>query len=245
MNPDAKITLALTHWNRFGFLMECVSYVLEDPRISEIVISDDASTDGSYEKLKKFLGPYKKVKLYRNEKNQDCFRNKKIAVEHSSNEWVILFDSDNVLQQDYLDTIYNIPEWQKDCAYLPTFAMPHFDYREFDDCIFDRTNIAPHIGYRKLQTALNTCNYFINRNTYLAVWDGSVDPVTADSIWVNFNWLRLNKKLVFVKGLKYFHRVHDESHYKQNMRRTGGFMAEVITRLGRLRKRTLPPHEIR
>ncbi len=67
------------------------------------------------------------------------------------------------------------------------------------------------------------------------MWDGSVNPHTADTIYQNFNWLRAGKQLVIVKGLRYFHRVHDGSHFKLNRKKTGSFAAEVEQKLSMLK----------
>lgn len=237
MSPDTKITLALTHFNRFGFLIESFARVLDDPRISEIVIVDDASTDGSWEHLQESFSKHDpKVKLFRNAKNVDCYRNKKIAVELASNPWVILFDSDNIITSAYVDTLYGREAWDPRVSYAPEFAEPHFDYREFSGFIYDRRNIAQTIAERpKILTALNTANYFVNRNTYLRVWDGEVNPHTADSIYQNYNWLQWSNFFYVTPGLRYFHRVHDQSHYKLNVKKTGIFAKVVEAKLRALR----------
>src|SRR4051812_27159120 len=99
------ISLALTHYNRFQFLTECIEQIKDDPRIGEIVISDDASTDDSYNRLALRYAADEKIKLFRNETNLDCYANKREAVYQCRSAWVILFDSDNILTKEYLDVI--------------------------------------------------------------------------------------------------------------------------------------------
>ena len=230
------ISLALTHYNRFKLLLEAIREVQDHPAISEIVISDDASTDGSWERLLRHFRTNSKVKLFRNERNLDCYANKAKAVERATCDWVILFDSDNILPLAYLETLLNkIPIWCPNSAYLPVFASPHFDYRAFTGLIVTRQNVAQFMGQRGFTTALNTANYFFNRNEYLKVWDGSVNPHTADSIYQNYRWLKAGNTLVFVRDLTYFHRVHSQSHYKLNCRKTGTFAREIETKLRNMR----------
>lgn len=229
------ITLALTNFNRFELLLEAIREVKPHTAISEIVISDDASTDRSYERLVEHFKDFEKVKLFRNERNLDCYANKAKAVQHATGDWVILFDSDNVMPLAYLDNLLQLQPWKSHCAYLPTFAQPHFDYRAFEGLEIDRHNVAKHCHRKNFLTALNTANYFFRRDEYLKVWDGDSDPVTADSIYMNYRWLAAGNSLVFVKGLHYFHRVHPQSHFKLNNKRTGNFAKEVENKLRALK----------
>lgn len=222
-----RITLALTHFNRLELITEAFAQVLNDERISEIVISDDASTDGSFAKLIHRFAKKPKVRLFTNAKTQDCYQNKRTAVMRSSSDWIILFDSDNVIGSDYLDCLYEIPEWDRNTIYCPTFAEPHFDYRAFNKRIITRQNVAAHMDQQHFQCALNTANYFFYRDCYLNVWDGNVNPHTSDTIYQALNWLRSGRSLTFVPNLKYYHRVHPNSHYKQNCHKTGDFAHTV------------------
>ena len=230
-----KISLCLTHFNRYEFIIECFAQVLHDERISEIVIQDDCSTDGSYQALIEHFKNQPKVKFFRNETNVDCYVNKKNAVQSAMNEWVIIFDSDNVITPDYLDAIFLIEQWETRVAYCPVFARPNFDYTAFAGQTIDHINVARAMNEHRFSTALNTMNYFVNRFNYLDCWDGAVNPHTADSIFQNYNWLKSANALYFVPRLTYFHRVHEGSHWKNNYKKTGNFLKEVEVKLRNLK----------
>lgn len=229
------ISIALTHFNRFDFLLQSIEQVKHDPRISEIVISDDASTDGSFIKLKQYFSDNEKVKLFRNEQNLDCYRNKAQAVRGCQNEWVVLFDSDNILGPDYIDRLYQLGDWDPAVVYCPDFAHPSFNYTAFSGLTVTKMNVARFMDKPHFACALNTANYFVNKSTYLQVWDGSVDPHTADTIYQALNLLRNGFQLYLVPGLKYYHRIHLGSHYKQNVHKTGGFAKTVEDAIKALR----------
>lgn len=219
MLDDRKVGLAITHYNRFSFLLECLYHVRKDPRIAEITIVDDASNDGSWELLLEKFGDNPRYRLFRNNVNLDCYRNKAQAVTHAVSDWIILFDSDNTLLPSYLDTLFSL-EWVDGRAYCPDFAQPHFDYTAFSGVVVDASNVGHFMHQRSFITALNTANYFFQKKEYLRVWDCNVDPITADSLFQNYNWLRQGNSLQIVKGLQYPHRVHANSHYKLNQHRT-------------------------
>lgn len=232
------ITLCLTHYNRFEMLCEAISQVKDDKRIDQIVISDDCSTDGSYEKLVDTFGYQLKFRIYRNKHNLDCYANKYAAVEKAvPGSWVILLDSDNTISKNYIDTIVNQKPWFKCTAFLPVFAQPHFDYRAFSGVHIDKKNVARYMDKPSFSTALNTANHFFNRDEYLRVFDGSVDPNTNDSLYQNYRWLEKGNSLFFVPGLQYFHRVHPGSHFKHNNSKHGTeeFRKDLINKLRALK----------
>lgn len=226
------ITLAITTYERYELLIECFAQVLHDPRISEIVIVDDCSNQILFEKIKAFCDHYSKIKLYQNKINIDCYRNKRKAISLSTNDWSVLFDSDNIIDKVYLDKLYEIEFWEPDTAYQPVFARPSFDFTEFTGQLVTKNNAGECLAkYRMFSTSLNAMNYFVNGDEFLRVWDGNVNPHTADSIFQNYNWLEKGNRIKYVDGLEYFHRVHTGSHYQINNHKTGNFYQIIENRI--------------
>lgn len=225
------ITLAITTYNRDHMTWQSFRYVRDDPRISEIVIVDDFSDINIYESLKRMIDGFEKVKLYRNEKNLGCYHNKRRAVELSSNEWVILFDSDNVIKKDYLDAI---TQNTQNTLLAPSFAKPHFDYRHFSGKTFTKENIKNFIDVKRFDCIINTCNFFVNREEYLKVFDPIDEPWTADTLYFNYCWLKAGNSIEVVEGMEYEHLVHDGSHYKEHVRKTGNLANEIMDKMRRL-----------
>jgi glycosyltransferase involved in cell wall biosynthesis len=231
------ISLCITTYNRTDLLFESFSQVINDERISEIVIVDDHSPMEVFNTIFWYTKDIPKVKLYRNEKNLDCYKNKREAVSRASNDWVIIFDSDNIMTKDYVDAICSRKfEFNKDTILQPNAARPHFIFREYSGLVIDKHNVSIHMDESPFSTMLNAMNYFVNRDEYLRVWDGSVDPVTSDSIFHNYNWLKAGNSIYVVPGLEYEHRVHNGSHYQNNIRRTPrGFHEDIVQKLKDLR----------
>ena len=230
------ISLCLTNWNRTELLFESFEQVLNDERISEIIISDDCSAMDVYQTIVWKFNGVDKVKISRNEQNIDCYRNKKRAIELASNEWVIIFDSDNILTKKYIDTIFSQREWNNNWAYTPDFARPHFDFRVLSGVALSHNNISSYLPNGNCGTMLNAMNYFVNRNEYLKVWNGNIDPVTSDSIFQNYNWLKAGNSIYVTPGLEYEHRIHNGSHYQQNQNRTPrGFHDDILEKLKQMR----------
>lgn len=230
-----QISVCIPVYKRTDLLFEAIQQVMNDDRIGEFVIVDDASPAHIYAELEGFFKGNPKVNLSRNERNYDCHRNKMEAVAKASNEYVILFDSDNILTTQYIDTIY-AQQWSPERILQPSFAMPHFDFREYSSLLVHKTNVAKYVHKSNFTTMLNAQNFFVNRDMYLDVWNDKVDPVTSDSIYFNYCWLEKGNSIYVTPGLEYEHRIHDGSHYQQNNKRTPqGFHNDILTKLKKLR----------
>lgn len=235
------ISLCITTYHRDSLLFESFRHVLSDERITEIVIVDDCSNNRFFENVKAKCDTMPKVKLFRNEKNLGCYRNKKEAISKASNEWVIILDSDNVIRKDFIDVLYEdnvVYGWKRDTILSPEFARPHFNYHQFSGATIDRETIKqyiPNASKTRFDCLINCMNYFVNRDEYLKVWDGSIEPWTADTIFQNYNWLKAGNKIYVKPGLQYDHLVHDGSHYKEHVTKTekahnGGNLYKEIER---------------
>lgn len=230
-----SISICIPTWNRFDFVIQSFEQVLHDDRVSEIILVDDASTDDSYEKLKWFFRHEPKVKLFQNSFNLDCYYNKKRAVELATNEWCCLWDSDNIFSPDYLDVIFDY-SWDENTIHTPDFAMVHFDFRAYSGLMITRNNVAEYIDKPMFETMCNACNLFVNRNSYLQVWDNSLNPITSDSIYFVYKWLESGKQIFVTPALQYVHRVHSESHYQNNTSRMPqGLHANILQQLRELK----------
>lgn len=237
------VSLCITTYRRDSLLFESFRQVVLDERISEIVICDDASPGYFMDAIEAFCKPYTKVKLIRNEKNLGCYKNKANAVKHASNEWVILLDSDNVISKEYLDSLfaYNVDKgWRRDTILAPDFAWPIFDYRHFSGVTLDKSNVRNYVDQKKFDCLINTANYFFHRDEYLKTFDKSQEPWTADTILMNYRWLRAGNKIHVLPGLQYFHRTDDfkgqeGSHFKTHNKKTNGLSKKLEQQLKKLR----------
>lgn len=225
------ISLCIPTFNRYEMTLKLVMRVVNDERISEIIVVDDCSIDDSFENLQTVFANLEKVKLYRNSVNKDCYANKHHSIELATNDFCALIDSDNTITKEYLDALYAIEEWDAKTIYQPQWARPHFSVREFAGLTLTKENIQDYLKYDNLTTSLNACNHFVNREEYLKVWDGSVNPHTSDSIFFCYSWLKAGNKIHITKGLEYDHYVDSTGktgHYNENRKRTGNFHEELL-----------------
>jgi glycosyltransferase involved in cell wall biosynthesis len=240
MDNTRTLSIVIPTYNRYEMTLESFAQVVDDVRVDEIVIVDDCSTDGSWGQFWTWWGfcsdsQQNKIKLFRNDANQDCYKNKQIAISHATNDWCILLDSDNIIGIDYLDALFSIPRWEEDTIYQPVFAKPHFNFTHLAGKFIDKANAKDYIQDDKFTTALNAMNFCINKNTYLNAFNPDIIPVTSDSIYLAYRLLEQGNKYYFVPGLEYEHRVGHASHYTTNVHKTpSGFHQSIIDKIANL-----------
>lgn len=214
MNDSRKISVVSPTFNRYEFTIRSFEQVLADERISECVLVDDASTDDSYNKLCNFFRDNIKVKLYQNSFNLGCAFNKRRAMELATGEYAAIIDSDNVIDQKFIDVIFDY-DWREDMLFQPEYLMPNFDFRPYGGMLLTKNNIGNTLEQHPfLQTLLNAHNCFCNRKSYLDVIQGQPDAITSDSILFSFKWLESGRSIFVTPGLHYMHTVHKDSHYQ-------------------------------
>lgn len=243
-----NLSLSITNFNRFDLTIESFVQVIDDPRIDDIVVLDDASTNGSYEKLVEHYRNIPKVRVLRQAQNRGMSINKRDAIEYAKNEWVIIFDSDNIIGLDYLDAFYKLAiegdafnTFSRIAAiekfiFCPDFAKPEFDYRDFkcgnNSCgirsgIYGDQESAHEIKNDSFNCLMNTANYIVNRDFYLQTYKHNPEHIASDTIWHNYNHLKNGGLFCVVPDMEYFHRVHPGSGFLQGVDHNMRMQAKV------------------
>ena len=209
-----KLSLCITTYNRFELLKESYAQVIDDPRISEIIIVDDCSTEpGIKEKVNSLAGG--KVKVFHQVENRGMSRNKADAISYASNPWAIIFDSDNIIGPDYLDAIPR--HLAADTIYCPSFAKPEFNYTAYEGMMFISDDACQWIKDDMINTCMNTCNCIVNRDFYMKTYQYNEKHIASDTIWHAYNHLKAGGSFYIVPGMHYFHRVHKGSGFLQGV----------------------------
>ncbi len=211
-----KLSLAITTYNRLSLTIESFAQVIDDPRINDIVVLDDASTDGSYKKLVEYYKDIPKVRVIRQAQNRGMSVTKRDAISLCRNTDVIIFDSDNKLGKDYLNALEAVGEFSENTLYLPIAANPRFDYRKFSGLTITAKNAGKYMRDEMFRCALNTCNCLVNRDYYVNTFIEDPTIGCADTINHIYDHLKIGGKLYFVSGMEYFHLVGPQSGFLEN-----------------------------
>ncbi|MBA3830072.1 MAG: glycosyltransferase [Taibaiella sp.] len=195
--------------------MESFEKVLVDKRISEIIIIDDFSKPEIRQRVAMLQQLNEKIKVFFQPVNRGMSRNKADAISFAKNEWCILFDSDNIIDSTYLDSIPKILEGST--IYSPSFASPNFDFRAYESISITRENAKTFMLDPMFRCFLNCCNYLVHRDNYLHVYEENNSVKQADTIHFNYLWLKNGGSFYFMKDCKYEHRVHAGSGFMENI----------------------------
>lgn len=212
-----NLSLCITTFNRFDLLKESYAQVIDDPRISEIIIVDDCSTEpGIKEKVNSLAGG--KVKAFHQAQNRGMAENKMCAISYASNEFAIILDSDNSFGVDYIDALYASGQFLTDQVIsCPEFAYPDFDFRKYSGQFIDRKNAKKYMGDPMFRCFLNCCNYCVPKNTYVKTYQHDPLVKETDTIAFNYHWLNAGNSFYMVPGCRYNHLVHKNSGFLKNI----------------------------
>ncbi|MEO7048910.1 MAG: glycosyltransferase [Ferruginibacter sp.] len=209
-----KISLAITTFQRFELTIKSFEKVINDERISEVIILDDFSQDNSFEKLIKYFENVPHVRVYQQQFNKGMSFNKRDAISLCYNDWVIILDSDNQIGLDYLD---NIPKYVEDqFIYMPDFARPNFDYRKFNKMFIHKLNAKEFVSDPIGNMCANTCNYLVNKKKYLEIYEEDKSVMETDTIHFFYLWVKAGYAFQVVEGMQYDHLVHPQSAWLMN-----------------------------
>ena len=221
-------------------LMRCIRPAQEHESISEIIVVDDGSKD--FAALALLLDNQLKVSLYRNTTNRGVFGNKLEAVACAHHEWVVTCDSDNVMEQEYLDRVAMMPK-DRHLWYCACFARPRFDCRDLAG-VYNLLSIHRILNKPIFPCFFNTGNQVVNRLAFLDVFekyrDGRADLVmpnylnlaeeerkkhywrmvfdACDSFIFNMEWVFAGNFVYVVERLEYDHTytTGDDGNYSRS-----------------------------
>lgn len=212
-----RLSLCVTHFERFDMLIRCFHDLLEDERIDDVVISDDCSKDGSVERLIEYYKEYPKVRVIIQAENRGMAYNKYSAVSFAKNEWVILFDCDNVIDRSYIDALEKVGELSEDTIYQPEKGEPNFDWSLNAGKVITSENISPLMEDALFRSCLNGANYVVHRDQYCMHFVHAPEIDAADTIKHLYLWLWAGNKFYITPQMTYIHTVHPESGFLKNV----------------------------
>lgn len=98
-----SVSVIIVNYNGEKFIKECVDSVLNSDYSSfEIVVVENASTDGSYELLKKNYENNEKVKITRSDQQLYFTGGGNLGASHASGEKLVFLNSDTIVDKKWL-----------------------------------------------------------------------------------------------------------------------------------------------
>ena len=216
------------HGERYRWTMNTVRNIHQCPFIDEIVINAEPGNGDSL-RVKQASDNYKNVRFMRNDLQLGPLKNKIESVRRCRSEWVVLVDSDNVLNKSYFPPQITNFQLCKDVIYCPESAMPKFDFKRFVGSDINFKSSVEMLGTPMFEVLLNDGNYLFHRKTWLDAMDSAeeFDPVAVDVLWANFNCLKRGMVMKVIPGMVYTHSIHQESTYLKTHDRSRAAAEEI------------------
>lgn len=106
-----KISVLMPAYNAEKYIADSIQSIRNQTfKDFELIISDDASTDRTWEIIHKFKRKDKRIKIFRNNKNQYIAVNRNILVKHSKGKYIAWQDADDISINDRLQSQYDFME---------------------------------------------------------------------------------------------------------------------------------------
>lgn len=214
-----SISIAITSYNREKIILKSLKNIIDDERISEIVILDDGSNEESFKATKKVIsGLSPKINFFRRGDNFGVLPTKIQAVNLCSNDWVILLDSDNTLNYSYLNSIFKIKDWDANFIYSASFAFPLLNFKQFSGKNLDFDLVKDTFVHNsRISLFMNDGNFFFNKKRFIDLVDKYkfFNVSAADIIFINYLWLSNGGIIKILPNTSYLHRVHKNSIWKE------------------------------
>lgn len=102
-----KLSIIIVNFNTFDFLKECIRSIYKhtEKLRFEVIVVDNASTDGSIEKLNKNGQELKITKLIINKKNVGFAKANNQGIKKSSGDYILLLNPDTLIFDDVLEKL--------------------------------------------------------------------------------------------------------------------------------------------
>ncbi len=125
------VTIIIPTFNRMRKLIKCINSVLDnDYKYKYIIVSDDASTDGTENAIKKYIN--KKNFLYLRNSNESLLSvTINNAIQFSKGEYIFILDDDNILQKNCISNLVSSFKSHKKAGIVGPLAL----YKSHKDII--------------------------------------------------------------------------------------------------------------
>lgn len=111
---DAKITIIIPCYNVEPYIDRCMQSIVEQTMsvsCMQIILVDDASTDGTMNKLLEWQGEYpRRVQIIHNRRNRRQGTCRNLGLQHAQGEYVLFVDADDWIEPDLCEKLITVAE---------------------------------------------------------------------------------------------------------------------------------------
>jgi glycosyltransferase involved in cell wall biosynthesis len=202
------VSVLMTAYNREKYIGEAIESVLASTYPNfELVIVDDASTDGTVEIARTYASRDDRIRLFINEKNLGQFENRNLAARLSRGKYLKYLDSDDLLYPTGLEVLIGMMERFPDAGY-GLCSLIQDDGRVYPFILNPEQAYKRHFVEKVQLFHKAPLSSIIKKAAYDAV-GGFTNPHGEGDYEM---WLQLSRqhKVVLMPDGVVWYRVHDE-----------------------------------
>lgn len=225
------VSIIIPTYNRANYLVESIESVLKQTYENiEIIVSDNASTDNTFEVMQKYKDN-KKIKYFRNKKNIGMVSNwKKALYEYANGEYaMILSDDDYLIDVNYIkEAVKSIKKCNSKLVFSNCLQIFEKDGKIVKEELIKYDLPECNEG-KKLYFAWRTDNYtnsmffsfllqtvIFDRDMSIALNAFKNNILSADfELWLKFLASNFNVSFITTVGAAY--RIHSSNEAKRNV----------------------------
>lgn len=214
------ISIIIPVYNSNQYLSRCVGCVTNQTvKDWELILIDDGSTDGSEKICDEYARNDERVKVY-HQHNQGASLARKRGIELSQGEWLTFVDSDDIVEDDYLERLYKaMNQYGTKIA-----ACDQVKHKEGTDLIVDKSGKVMLIDDKAMHDRFFKYQFwgFGGKIYHKSVFEGIYFPeytINEDYV-VMAQLFDRYKQMAYVPMGLYHYMVHGESlsHQRLSMR---------------------------
>lgn len=208
-----SISIIVLNHNNMKVILRCVSSLLtfSSTYECEVIVVDNASTDGSYERLQAEFG--ERIKLLKNQKN-GCSSGRNLGARAATNELLLFLDSDQwVISEHYMDAALDLlleneqvgaVAWNAGWFEKDTCTGPIVDY------LPNRGIQAPWVLCRTDIAYLATSGFLMSRNLFDQIegFDEFYDPTCFEDTDLSLKIRHAGYELAYCPYMNIMHLPH-------------------------------------
>lgn len=178
--PSPKVSILVPVYNRKDYIEECIRSALDQTyRDIEVVVADNASTDGTWEICQKLAATDARVRIFRNETNVGPVRNWLRCVSESRGEYGKILFSDDLMFPRFLELT------------LPYLADPEVGF------VSTAALVGPTPGQGVVTYAISDREQALSRERYFELMMGASVPYSPGAAIFRMKDIRANLQATF------------------------------------------------
>lgn len=216
-----NISVVILNHNNEKVIFRCVDSLIKyNKRYNyEIIVVDNQSSDGSYEKLKKEYKGQKEVKIIQNSKN-GCASGRNLGYKEATKDYIVFLDSDQwVLHEYWLDNYLDVYSQAKNVGAIAWgagwFNDYGFAYRTVDN--YDYRSMPANVLARSDIGYLATCGFMIKKDLLEKIdgLDEAYDPTCYEDTDLALKVRNSGKEIYYSNLLGVGHIPHQSFETKR------------------------------